>query len=167
MHADILIQEQVFPRPNGPLLGLATRPPQIPSEQTGLALHTAVVLGRPLGLGGGGKRGREVHVDGQLDRPHRSRVPGQPGVTGPRPRHDPHHRPVAGSEDPGEGGFIDRTRPRTVSRMGVQPDPGEFRRLSTEIDLLLEVVGDGGVRELHGHHRRHLWQQHHIGHLAS
>ncbi|MBI1348691.1 hypothetical protein GC163_20655 [bacterium] len=146
-----------------PFVCQTTGPPQVMGFQSGIDLHTAVILRRPASLVGPRKWRREIDLHRQFDRALWPRVPGEPGVTCSGTGDDPHDGPVTGTEDSREGGFIDGTGLRTVPRMGVQPEAGEFGRLPSEIDLLLEVLRQSQVIQHHRGDAGPLRDQDHIG----
>lgn len=72
---------------------------------------------------------------------------------------DRHDGPVAPTKHSRKRLFINRTWPGAVARMGMNPNSREFLGLATEIDLVVEELGHGVIRERNGHGRADLWDQ--------
>lgn len=92
-----------------------------------------------------------THFDGQPEQTARSGLKLQASVGLTAASDDRHDRPVAPAKDTRKRLFINSTGLGAVPRMAVNPNPREFLRLATEINLPVEELGHRVVIERNGH----------------
>jgi hypothetical protein len=77
-------------------------------------------------------------------------------------RQDGHDSPIALPEHSREGFLVLGAGVRAVTRVGMDPDPGELLWSSARIDLLIKKFGDGFVIKSDGHRRTVLPNQYKV-----